>query len=57
MRMIARAVNNTYFAQPTSAQFGRMVKDKDIWYVTFAAGLAFPIGGQIVAVDTREDGY
>ena len=59
MQIIAGEVNTTEIAQPTSAQFGRTVKDKDVLYVTTAGGLAFPIdgdvvvGGQVVAVDTR----
>lgn len=59
MRIIAGAVNTTEIAQPTSAQFGRTVKDKNVLYVTTAGGLAYPIdgdvvvGGQVVAVDTK----
>lgn len=59
MRTIAGAVNTTEIAEPTSAQFGRTVVDRDVLYVTTAGGLAFPIdghlvvGGQVVAVDTR----
>ena len=59
MQIIAGEVNTTEIAQPTSAQFGRTVKDKDVLYVTTAGGLAFPIDGDVVvggqggAVDTR----
>lgn len=58
-QIIAGAVNTTEIAQPTSAQFGRMVRDRGVLYVTTAGGLAVPIdgdvvvGGQVVAVDTR----
>ena len=58
-QIIAGAVNTTEIAQPTSAQFGRTVRDRDVLYVTTAGGLAVPIdgdvvvGGQVVAVDTR----
>ena len=58
-QIIAGAVNTTEIAQPTSAQFGRTVRDRNVLYVTTAGGLAVPIdgdvvvGGQVVAVDTR----
>ena len=57
-RIFAGLVNTTEIAQPTSAQFGRTLEDRNVLYVTTAGGLAFPIdgdvvvGGQVVAVDT-----
>ena len=62
MREIAGVVNTTEIAQPTSAQFGRTLKDRNVLYVTTAGGLAAPIdghvvGGQVVAVDTSGNAY
>ena len=57
--IVAGNVNSTEIAEPTSAQFGRTVKDRRTLYVTTGGGLAIPVNGneivgaQLVAVDTR----
>ena len=62
MEIIAGVVDTTEIAEPTSAQFGRTLIDRDVLYVTTAGGLAFPIdgnvvvGGQVVAIYTRGSG-
>lgn len=57
-RIIASVVNTTEIAEPTSAQFGRTLEDRNVLYVTTAGGFGSRIdgdvvvGGQLVAVDT-----
>ena len=57
--IVAGNINSTEIAEPTAAQFGRTLADRDVLYVTTAGGLEAPIngdervGGQLVAVDTR----
>ena len=62
-RIVAGNINSTDIAEPTSAQFGRTFWDQETLYVTTSGGLAIPVqtvdgpvrvGGQVVAVDTRE---
>jgi len=51
-------MGSTEIAEPTSAQFGRTLRDRKTLYVTTAGGLGVPVngtevvGGQLVAVDT-----